>query len=92
LANAGKEMAKKDEPGFFDAVIVNADLETAYSELKGAASRTIWRGRWADALPASYNRLSCCAAGAEDMSSRFDSALRNVLPQFSFFLLWIRPA
>ncbi len=36
LANAAKEMAKVDEPGFFDGVIVNAQLEAAYEELKGA--------------------------------------------------------
>ena len=41
LANAHAEYAKKDEPGFFDKVILNADLETAYSDLKGARAPTL---------------------------------------------------
>ena len=36
LKNARGEMAYMDRPGFFDAVIVNADLDRAYSELKFA--------------------------------------------------------
>lgn len=34
LGNAKKEIDAKDEPGLFDAVIVNDDLEKAYGELK----------------------------------------------------------
>ena len=34
MANAAKEMAKTEEPGFFDLVIVNDDLEKAYAEMK----------------------------------------------------------
>jgi guanylate kinase len=34
LANAGAEMAKSQEAGFFNAVIVNGELEAAYAELK----------------------------------------------------------
>jgi len=34
LANAGAEMAKSQEAGFFNAVIVNDELEAAYAELK----------------------------------------------------------
>ena len=34
MANATKEMAKTEEPGFFDLVIVNDDLEKAYAEMK----------------------------------------------------------
>lgn len=34
LENARTEMAKKDVPGFFDAVIVNDDLDKAYEALK----------------------------------------------------------
>ena len=36
LKNARGEMEYMDRPGFFDAVIVNADLDRAYSELKFA--------------------------------------------------------
>ena len=36
LENARNEMAKKDVEGFFDAVIVNDDVEDAYSKLKEA--------------------------------------------------------
>ena len=36
MANAAKEMAKMDEPGFFDTVIVNDDLDRAYEEMKRA--------------------------------------------------------
>jgi len=43
LANARTEMAKMDEPGFFDAVIVNAELETAYAELKALINRLVVR-------------------------------------------------
>lgn len=34
LENARTEMAKKDVPGFFDAIIVNDDLDAAYEALK----------------------------------------------------------
>lgn len=34
LGNAKKEIDAKDEPGLFDAVIINDNLEHAYSELK----------------------------------------------------------
>ena len=34
MANATKEMAKTEEPGFFDLVIVNDDLDKAYAEMK----------------------------------------------------------
>jgi len=34
LQNARTEMAYRDKPGFFEKVIVNDDLECAYSELK----------------------------------------------------------
>lgn len=35
LANAQKELSKpKDDPTFFDAVLVNADLETCYKQMK----------------------------------------------------------
>ena len=34
MANATKEMAKTEEPGFFDLVIVNDNLEKAYEEMK----------------------------------------------------------
>ena len=45
LANAATEMAKRDEPDFFDAVVVNDDLDAALARLKGA-----WRrGRSRDA-------------------------------------------
>ena len=36
LKNARGEMEYMERPGFFDAVIVNADLDRAYSELKFA--------------------------------------------------------
>ena len=36
MANATKEMAKTEEAGFFDNVIVNDDLEKAYVEIKKA--------------------------------------------------------
>ena len=36
LANARGEMAYLDKPGYFDAVIVNDDLEAAYAKLKEA--------------------------------------------------------
>ena len=32
-----------DEPGFFDAVVVNAQLEEAYAQLKGACSCSLTR-------------------------------------------------
>jgi len=35
LANAAKEMAKAEVPGFFDLLVVNDQLESAYAELKG---------------------------------------------------------
>jgi len=41
LGNAQKEIDAKDEPGLFDAVIVNDDLETAYSELKNLLGEDI---------------------------------------------------
>ena len=35
LANAQKELSKpKDDPTFFDAVLVNSDLETCYMQMK----------------------------------------------------------
>jgi guanylate kinase len=34
LANASKEMAKIEVDGFFDAVVVNDDLDKAYAEIK----------------------------------------------------------
>jgi guanylate kinase len=36
LANAAAEMAKCEVPGFFDAVVVNDELEAAFGRLKGA--------------------------------------------------------
>jgi|Laugresbdmm110sn_1035088.scaffolds.fasta_scaffold91655_2 hypothetical protein len=36
-------MRKVDEPGFFDAVVVNAQLEEAYAQLKGARSCSLTR-------------------------------------------------
>jgi guanylate kinase len=36
LANAAAEMAKCEVPGFFDAVVVNDELESAFGRLKGA--------------------------------------------------------
>ena len=36
LKNARGEMEYMERPGFFDAVIVNSDLDRAYSELKFA--------------------------------------------------------
>ena len=34
LKNARTEMDYMDKPGFFDCVIVNTDLDAAYTELK----------------------------------------------------------
>lgn len=36
LANAQREMEKRDAPGFFHRVIVNDELDVAYAQLKGA--------------------------------------------------------
>ena len=36
MGNAAGEMAKMNEPGFFEAVVVNDDLERAYAEFEKA--------------------------------------------------------
>lgn len=41
LGNAQKEIDAKDEPGLFDSVIVNDDLEKAYGEIKDLVSDDI---------------------------------------------------
>lgn len=41
LAGARNEMLKKDEPGFFDVVIVNDDLNTAYQNLREAIADAV---------------------------------------------------
>jgi guanylate kinase len=38
LVNAQREMSKRDEPGFFDVIIVNDDLDAAYAQLTGACA------------------------------------------------------
>jgi guanylate kinase len=43
LANARIEMAAKDKPGFYDAVIVNTDVDKAYEALKDVIARHVER-------------------------------------------------
>lgn len=47
LGNASKEIEAKDEAGLFDAVIINDNLDKAYTDLKGLLSEDI-----ADAMKA----------------------------------------
>lgn len=44
LEGARAEMEARDEPGLFDRVIVNADLDKAYAELRDALQDEITRG------------------------------------------------
>ncbi len=39
-ANAAAEMAYMDKPGFFDSVLLNGDLEKAYTDLKSLIAKS----------------------------------------------------
>eukprot|EP00892_Ulva_mutabilis_P002089 jgi/Ulvmu1/11881/UM081_0039.1 len=59
LANAVAEMAASEEPGFVDAVIVNDDLDAAYSRLEAAIA-----GHAPDLMPGVASQVAAGAPGA----------------------------